>query len=73
MRKGYDHGVVDWYRALVGKKTEWLKTKTGWTVDAEAPRYAKYFGDMVRAVGQRYDGHPGFESLCIVGRHCSAH
>ncbi len=61
--------VPDWYRAMVGEKTEWLTEGTGWTVDAEDPRYAKYFGDMVRAIGNRYDGHPALElvDLSIVG------
>jgi hypothetical protein len=61
--------VPAWYRAMVGEKTEWLTEGTGWTVNAEDPRYAKYFGDMVRAIGNRYDGHPALElvDLSIVG------
>ncbi len=67
---GPDRDVPDWYRAMVGKKDEWLPDgKNGWRVDAEDPRYAKYFGGMITALGDRYDGHPDLEAvdLSIVG------
>jgi hypothetical protein len=40
-----------------------------WRTDPEDPRYAKAFGDMIRAFGKRYDGHLDLESvdLSIVG------
>src|SRR5690606_35069773 len=33
------------------------------------PRYAQHFGNMIRALGERYDGHPWLEhvDLAIVG------
>ncbi|MHC4396023.1 MAG: DUF4832 domain-containing protein [Planctomycetota bacterium] len=68
--RGPTRDVPAWYRAMVGEKSEWLTGgKTGWQVDAEDPRYVKYFGDMARAMGNRYDGHPALESvdLSIVG------
>jgi hypothetical protein len=38
-------------------------------VDPEDPRYARYFGGFIRALGERYDGHPDLEAvdLSIVG------
>lgn len=61
--------VPSWYREMVGEKNEWLPYGEGWRVDAEDPRYAKYFGNMISELGKRYDGHPGLESvdLAIVG------
>ncbi len=48
--------VPDWYRKMVGPNVKFVTPK--WLVDPEDPRYAKYFGAMIRATGQRYDGHP---------------
>jgi hypothetical protein len=61
--------VPAWYRAMVGTKNEWLPEGDGWRVDAEDPKYAKYFGKMIQELGKRYDGHPDLESvdLSIVG------
>jgi hypothetical protein len=60
--------VPDWYRKLVGTYDDPLPGK-GWRADPEDPRYAKYFGGMVREFGKRYDGHPDLESvdLSIIG------
>ncbi len=60
--------VPDWYRQMVGDEAAKLPIKK-WRTDPEDPRYAKNFGDMIRAVGSRYDGHPDLESvdLAIVG------
>lgn len=59
--------VPDWYRKIVGpaKKESWET----WAVDPEDPRYIKYFGRMIKALGERYDGHPDLEAvdLSIVG------
>lgn len=55
--------VPDWYREMVGKETS-FKSKH-WVVDPEDPRYVKYFGGMIKALGQRYDGHPSLESVDI--------
>lgn len=61
--------VPKWYRAMVGNKNEWLPEGDGWRVDAEDPKYALYFGNMITALGKRFDGHPDLESvdLSIVG------
>ena len=58
-----EHDVPAWYRKMVGKeKTE---IDPHWRVDPEDPNYLKYFGDMIKAFGERYDGHPDLESVDI--------
>ena len=66
---GPERDVPEWYREMVGERDEWLPEGTGWRVDAEDPRYVQYFGGLIRALGQRYDGHPDLEAvdLSIVG------
>ena len=63
--------VPDWYRAMVGSKKEWTYNSpvNGWVVDPEDPRYVQHFGGFIRALGDRYDGHPDLEAvdLSIVG------
>ncbi len=55
--------VPDWYRKMVGKEIPQKIDK--WKIDPEDPRYIQYFGGMIRALGERYDGHPDLESLDI--------
>jgi hypothetical protein len=64
-----DTDVPSWYREKIGDKIEWLPEGAGWKADAEDPRYAFYFGNLISELGKRYDGHPDFESvdLSIVG------
>jgi len=64
---GTDNDVPDWYRQMMGAEENLLEKK--WRTDPEDPRYAEHFGDMVRDLGARYDGHPMLESvdLSIVG------
>ncbi len=64
-----DNDVPDWYRAMVGTEDEAKLADKKWRTDPEDPRYAKFYGGMIRAVGARYDGHPDLESvdLSIVG------
>ncbi|NOR34316.1 MAG: DUF4832 domain-containing protein, partial [Bacteroidales bacterium] len=68
---GDDKDVPHWYRALVGPEKEWNYSNpvNKWMVNPEDPSYAKYFGGFIRALGQRYDGHPDLEAvdLSIVG------
>jgi hypothetical protein len=63
-----DNDVPDWYRAMAGDESA-KKMRDKWRTDPEDPRYAKFFGRMIRAAGARYDGHPDLESvdLSIVG------
>ena len=62
-----DNDVPDWYRKMLGKE-EGLPVKK-WRTNPEDPRYVEHFGDMIRDLGERYDGHPLLESvdLSIVG------
>ena len=48
--------VPDWYRKIVGKEVPQKISK--WRVNPEDPVYVKYYGNMIRAFGKRYDGHP---------------
>ena len=63
--------VPDWYRKMVGPNKNWKYNNptNAWLVDADDPRYAQYFGKLIREMGERYDGHPAFEAvdLSIVG------
>ena len=60
---GKDKDVPDWLRAIIGEEKKLLSSK--WRVDPEDPRYIKYFGDMVRAMANRYDGHPSLEGVDV--------
>ena len=55
--------VPGWYREMVGPETEFAHEK--WVVDPEDLRYSKYFGNMIRALGKRYDGHADLESVDV--------
>jgi hypothetical protein len=54
--------VPPWFREMVGKEKPDPADKR---VDHEDPRYLHYFGRMIAALGQRYDGHPDLESVDI--------
>jgi hypothetical protein len=68
---GDERDVPAWYRKIVGPEKKWGYSSevNGWLVDPEDPRYSRYFGGMIRALGERYDGHPDLEAvdLSIVG------
>lgn len=68
---GKQRDVPDWYREIVGPEINWKYSNpvNKWMVDPEDPRYILYFGGLIRAMGERYDGHPGLEAvdLSIVG------
>ena len=57
--------VPDWYRAMVGPRTDWAYDNpvNKWLVDAEDPRYVQHYGGLVRDLGARYDGHPDLEAV----------
>ena len=60
-----DKDVPLWYRKIIGKeKKKDLKSKS-WMVDPENPAYVNYFGKMVAALVQRYDGHPDLEGVDV--------
>jgi hypothetical protein len=58
-----ENDVPGWYRIMVGKEDKYLSGK--WRIDPEDPRYVQYFGSMIKALGQRYDGHPDLESVDV--------
>jgi len=58
---GTDNDAPEWYRAMVGEERKLPVEK--WRVDPEEPRYAQYFGNMIRTMGERYDGHIDLESV----------
>ena len=68
---GDERDVPDWYRDMVGLEKDWKYSNpvNKWVVNPEDPRYAQYFGGFIRAMGERYDGHPDLEAvdLSIVG------
>ncbi len=64
---GENEDVPAWYRKMVGPEKNLTSDK--WRTDPENPDYLKYFGGMIRAMGERYDGHPDLEwiDISIVG------
>jgi hypothetical protein len=64
---GPDRDVPDYYRKMVGSQTEFRYNNpvNQWVVDPEDPRYAEYFGGLIREIGKRYDGHPDLEAVDI--------
>jgi hypothetical protein len=59
--------VPDWYRKAVGTEKNIISPR--WVVDANNPYYSQCFARFIRALGKRYDGHPGMESvdMALVG------
>jgi hypothetical protein len=60
---GDEKDVPDWYRKMVGKEIP--QKSQHWRIDHNDHRFVQYFGGMVEALGQRYDGQPGIESVDI--------
>lgn len=56
--------VPAWYREKAGKQEEPLPYHY-WRTDPEDPLYAEHFGGFVRAMGERYDGHPDLDSIDV--------
>lgn len=61
---GEEKDVPEWYRDLAGPEPD-NKNDGKWRIDPENPMYAYYFGGMIKALGERYDGHPDLESVDI--------
>jgi hypothetical protein len=67
---GTNNDVPDWYRARVaGQRWEEKLPIEKWRVSPENPLYLERFGGLIRALGQRYNGHPDLElvDVSIVG------
>lgn len=61
--------VPVWYRKMVGDTFINQSVINHWQVNHEDPRYVKYFGNLIREMGKRYDGHPDLDAvdLSIIG------
>ena len=55
--------VPVWYRKIMGRERDIDLKK--WNVDPENPAYVQYFGGLIAAMGQRYDGHPDLEAVDV--------
>lgn len=55
--------VPAWYRDMVGDEGPLPIEK--WRVNPENPLYLRYFGGLIRALGERYDGHPALEAVDV--------
>ncbi len=64
-----DNDVPGWYRKLTGEDPKAKLPDAKWRVNPENPNYARCFARFIRALGRRYDGHPGMElvDISIVG------
>ena len=65
---GKEQDVPDWYRQLIGEGREWMTEawmEGKWMVDPRNPLFLEHFGNFVRAMGQRYNGHPDLESVDV--------
>jgi hypothetical protein len=64
-----DNDVPDWYRKVSGEPASEKLADKKWRVEPDNPNYARCFGRMIRAMGERYDGHPDLEliDISIVG------
>jgi hypothetical protein len=64
-----DNDVPAWYRTITAEDPKAKLPDAKWRVDPENPNYARCFGRMIRALGTRYDGHPGLDlvDISIVG------
>ena len=61
------HPMPDWYRRSGARRANRDSDKDGaiWSPDASDPLYVRYWGELVRAMAQRYDGHPFLNSVDI--------
>ena len=54
-----------WYRTSPISQPDWVPYDPEWMVDPMNPAYAHFFGDMIRALGARYDGDPDLDLVDI--------
>ena len=61
------HPLPEWYRKSGARRANQPTDKDGetWQPDFADPLYLKYWGAVVAEAGQRYDGHPGLDSVDI--------
>jgi len=61
------HPLPEWFRVSGARRANQPTDKDGaiWQPDFTDPVYLKYWGELVAAAGQRYDGHPYLDSVDI--------
>ena len=61
------HPLPDWYQKSGARRANQATDKDGkiWQPDFADPLYMKYWGAVVAAAGERYDGHPDLDSVDI--------
>ena len=65
----FNEGHSAWYRPLPSSHPDWELYTSQWMVDPMNPAYLHFFGNMIRALGKRYDGDPDLDlvDISIVG------
>jgi hypothetical protein len=61
------HPLPEWYQKSGARRANQATDKDGaiWQPDFADPLYLKYWGAVVAAAGERYDGHPDLDSVDI--------
>ncbi len=61
------HPLPEWYRNSGARRANKPTDKDGkiWQPDFTDPLFLKYWGELVAAAGERYDGHPDLDSVDI--------
>lgn len=61
------HPLPEWYQRSGARRANQASDKDGkiWQPDFTDPLYLKYWGGLVAAAGERYDGHPDLDSVDI--------
>jgi len=61
--------VPEWFREMEGDEYLDQAVIKHWQVDHENPLYIEHFGNLIREMGERYDGHPDLDAvdLSIIG------
>ena len=59
------HPLPEWYQKSGARRANQPTDKDGeiWQPDFADPLYLKYWGGVVAAAGERYDGHPDLDSV----------
>ena len=59
--------LPEWYRNSGARRANKPSDKDGkiWSPDASDPLYLKHWGGLVKALAERYDGHPGIQFVDI--------
>ncbi len=58
------HPLPEWYRKSGAKRVN-AEGSAIWEPDFSDPLYLKYWGDLVRAAGEHYNGHPDLDTVDI--------